>query len=399
MPMCPRQCCRRSTRRETPILSSLVGEASIGRANVEISALADTSADYLRHYLQKAEDGTVRNVPASGYLQANVQTLSRSGTALALPPLKTKEKKKAEKNRVEIRNILFGSPASYPYMTILRRFTFLVLCIFYLVACNAAKKITTIEALGDTPASFTSRFVFPTSGSKAEAYLTRPAGPGPFPLMILLHGHTFESIGGAESVVPEAEAFASDLCYAGLAVSLPGYGATEVPPGTDPKITLNVILDGVSLVKKLPWIDSKRFYLYGFSRGAFFAALLANRLEGIEGIVLHSGAYDLNRFYQETLWFRSMLNPSGEKNPKLISILPEVPTWHSPTLVLHGAKDALVSIQQANLLRDSLEAAKKPYRFVLYPNSGHSLPVEDVRKKATAFLEETSGSACRAGAL
>jgi dipeptidyl aminopeptidase/acylaminoacyl peptidase len=283
----------------------------------------------------------------------------------------------------------------YPYMRILGRFAFPVLCIFYLGACNAAKS-TSIKAIGDIPASVTTRFVFPTSGSKAEAYLTRPAGAGPFPLMILLHGHTFRSIGGAESVVPEAEAFARDLCYAGLAVSLPGYGATEVPPGLDPKITLDVVLDGVSLVKKLPWIDPKRFYIYGFSRGAFFAALLANRLEGIEGIVLHSGAYDLNRFYQETPWFRSMLNPSGEQNPKLISILPEVPTWHAPTLVLHGEKDLLVSVQQANLLRDSLEAARKPYHFVLYPNNGHRLPPEDVRKKATVFLEEKSGSACRA---
>src|SRR5215469_17477473 len=100
------------------------------------------------------------------------------------------------------RKFLFRSSASYPCMNILRRFTFPVLCIFYLVACNAARKIS-IEALSDTPAGSTSRFVFPTSGSSAEAYLTRPAGPGPFPLMILLHGHTFESIGGAESVVPE----------------------------------------------------------------------------------------------------------------------------------------------------------------------------------------------------
>src|SRR5262245_39050873 len=126
-------------------------------------------------------------------------------------------------------------------MKILRRFAFLVLCILYLGACNATKT-TSIKAIADTPANITTRFVFPTSGSTAEAYLTRPAGPGPFPLMILLHGHTFESIGGAESLVPEAEAFASDLCYAGLAVSLPGYGATEVPLGIDPEITLNVVL-------------------------------------------------------------------------------------------------------------------------------------------------------------
>lgn len=273
------------------------------------------------------------------------------------------------------------------------QFIFPILCLFYFVACNTAKTIS-IEALVDTPAGVTSHFLFPTSGSNAEAYLTRPAGPGPFPLMILLHGHTLGSI-GARTMVQEAEAFANDLCYAGLAVSLPGYGATEVPPGTDPKITLNVVLDAASLVMKLPWIDPKRFYLYGFSRGAFFTSLLANRIDGIEGMVLQSGAYDLNRLYQETPWFRSLLNPGGEENPKLISILPEVSTWHAPTLILHGAKDSLVSVQQANLLRDSLETAKIPYRFVLYPDNGHRLPVEDVRKKATAFLEENSGSACR----
>jgi dipeptidyl aminopeptidase/acylaminoacyl peptidase len=121
-------------------------------------------------------------------------------------------------------------------------------------------------------------------------------------------------------------------------------------------------------------------------------------MEGIEGIILHSGAYDLNRFYQDAPWFRSMLNPNGEQNPKLISILPEVSTWHAPTLVLHGGKDLVVSVQQANLLRDSLEAAKKPYQFVLYPDNGHLLPVADVRKKTTAFLKENFGSACRTSA-
>jgi dipeptidyl aminopeptidase/acylaminoacyl peptidase len=271
-------------------------------------------------------------------------------------------------------------------------FIFLMISISCLVACSTAKTVS-VETLGDIPAGATSRFLFPTSGSNAEAYLTRPAGLGPFPLMILLHGETLGFIGG-KSMVTEAEAFASDLCYAGLAISLPGYGATEVRPGIDPKITLDVVMDAVALVKNLSWIDSRRSYLYGFSRGAFFSSLLANRIEGIAGIILHSGAYDLNQFYQETLWFRSMLNPTGEKNPKLISILPEVSRWRAPTLVLHGEEDSIVSVQQAQLLRDSLEAAKKPYRFVLYPHNGHRLPPEDVRKKATAFLAESSGSAC-----
>jgi dipeptidyl aminopeptidase/acylaminoacyl peptidase len=286
-------------------------------------------------------------------------------------------------------------------MTILRTFALLFFVFFILVACNTARRIP-IETLSEIPAGATTRFVFPTSGSNAEAHLIRPTGPGPFPLMILIHGHTFGPMGGAASVVPEAQAFARDLCYAGLAVSLPGYGTTEVPPGADPKITLNVtlnvILDGVSLVKKLPWIDAKRLYLYGYSRGAFFAALLVNRIEEIKGVVLQSGAYELNRFYWDTVWFRPMLNPSGEEDPKLPSILSDVPTWQAPTLVLHGQLDSLVSVEQANLLRDALKATNIPYKLVIYPYYGHVIPREDVEKEAAAFLRETSGSACRADA-
>jgi hypothetical protein len=118
-------------------------------------------------------------------------------------------------------------------MTMLRRFTLALFVFLMLVACNTARRIP-IEALSEIPAGATTRFVFPTSGSNAEAYLIRPTGSGPFPLMILIHGHTFGPMGGAASVVPEAEAFSRNLCYAGLAVSLPGYGTTEVPPRADP---------------------------------------------------------------------------------------------------------------------------------------------------------------------
>ena len=201
---------------------------------------------------------------------------------------------------------------------------------------------------------------------------------------------------GAERILPAAEAFASDLCYASLAVSLPGYGQTEISGGANPEITLRVILDGVSVVTKVDWIDAHRLYLYGFSRGGIFAAELVNRLTDLRGVVLHSGAYDLNRLYHETSypWLRRMLNPYEEANPKLYSVLPEVSKWRAPTLILHGSQDSLIPVDQANLLSESLEAAKKPYQMVLFPNSGHRLPMEQVREKTVSFLKKNSGSAC-----
>ena len=161
-----------------------------------------------------------------------------------------------------------------------------------------------------------------------------------------------------------------------------------MPPGLDPEITLNVVLDAVSLVEKLPWLDSKRFYLYGFSRGAFFASLLANRIEGIKGVVLQSGAYDLNRFYQDTLWFRSMLNPNGEQNPKLVSILPQVPTWRAPTLVLHGGKDLLVSVQQANLLSESWRAPTNPTASFSIPMTAIDYRWKTSEERPPPFLQK-----------
>ena len=78
-------------------------------------------------------------------------------------------------------NICFRSPASYLCMTILGTLAFPFFVFFIVVTCNTATTIP-IEPLSEIPAGATTRFIFPTSGSNDEAYLTRPAGPGPFPL-------------------------------------------------------------------------------------------------------------------------------------------------------------------------------------------------------------------------
>ena len=276
------------------------------------------------------------------------------------------------------------------------RQTAVVLAMGLLLAlgCSAIRTVP-LEDLAQTHGGEVANFFYPTAFGKAEAYLVRPKGQGPFPLMVLLHGHSRRSL-GAEQILPAAEAFASDLCYASLAVSLPGYGETAVSDGANPEITLRVVLDAISVVTKLDWIDPQRLYLYGFSRGGFFAAELVNRIANLRGVVLHSGAYELNRLYRETPypWLRRMLNPDKEPEPKLHSVLSEVSKWQAPTLILHGSQDSLIPVVQAKLLSDSLAAAKKPYQMVLFPESGHRLPMEQVREKAVSFLKKNSGSAC-----
>jgi dipeptidyl aminopeptidase/acylaminoacyl peptidase len=277
-----------------------------------------------------------------------------------------------------------------------RRALLLGIGFLFVVGCVAIRSVPLAE-LRSLPEGATARFAFPVGGGKAEAYLVRPHGPGPFPLMVLLHGHSWGGM-GAKRVLPAADLFARELCFAGLAVSLPGYGDTQIEAGPLAEVTRQVVLDAVATARQLPWIDAKRLYVYGFSRGAVVAAALIKQMDGLKGALLHSGAYDLPQLYRDTssFWLRQMLNPDGEAEPKLHTLLPEVSGWQTSTLILHGARDTLIPVSQATLLRDQLQTFAKPHRLILFPEHGHWLPMREIKDHAIQFLKETGANGCSA---
>ncbi|MGH7771656.1 MAG: alpha/beta hydrolase family protein [Candidatus Binatia bacterium] len=272
-------------------------------------------------------------------------------------------------------------------------FPIVFISLFY--GCNAFQTAP-LQNLEGSPPEAVVQFFYASQGGKAEGYLIRPKGDGPFPLMVLLHGHSWKRE-GATRIIPVAEEFSTELCYASLAISLPGYGMTEIPGDNDNReIIRRVVADGISKVRDLHWVDRKRVMLYGFSRGAVFAATLAGKLQSLQSVVLHSGAYDIGRLYKDTPspWLRRSINPNGESNPHFFSILPEVSNWTAPTLILHGGNDQLVPTNQAYLLRDRLKALGKPHHLVLFPSAGHRLPLNGVREEVLSFLTQHVGSAC-----
>jgi dipeptidyl aminopeptidase/acylaminoacyl peptidase len=239
------------------------------------------------------------------------------------------------------------------------------------------------------------RFFYPSAGGHVEAYLTRPSGEGPFPLVVLLHGHSFVRR-GAEQLLSTVLAFAAADCFATLTISLPGYGSTKLPPGSVVELTHQVVKDGVCAIRQLSWIDQDGLMFFGMSRGAIVAAAMLNEVAGVRGAVLYSGAYDLGVLYRETqsFWVRKILNSQGATNPKLIKLLGEASKWRVPTLILHGARDQVIPVSQALLLSDRLKAAGAPHRVVLYPDHGHFLPRAKIREESLNFLKQTFAAAC-----
>jgi dipeptidyl aminopeptidase/acylaminoacyl peptidase len=265
-----------------------------------------------------------------------------------------------------------------------------------LFACNAVQ-IVPYKELASLEAEQTARFFYPSSSGKVEAYATRPRGAGPFPLVILLHGHSISGR-GAEQVLGTARTIAKELCFASVAISLPGYGSTQVGAGSIEDATRQAVKDGISVARQITWVNQRRLMFYGVSRGAIVAAAMINELQDVSGAVLYSGAYDLARLYRETpsFWVRRLLNPNGDANPKLVSYLGVPSRWHTPTLILHGERDNLIPVNQSLLLRDYLKAAGVPHELVLFPEHGHFLPRLTVREQTVKFLKGTTPSACGA---
>ena len=272
-----------------------------------------------------------------------------------------------------------------------------VLALLFLVGCTGVPELP-FKQLNSLDGELTTRIFYRSAGGNVEAYVARPRGDGPFPLVILLHGHRLVGR-GAQQVLPIAEALAREICFAGLAISLPGYGSTEIPRASIEGITRQVVKDGLSMAKQLKWVDSSHVMFFGVSRGAVVAAAMLNQVEGVSGSVLYSGAYDLDMLYRETssVWVRKLINPNGDANPKLMNLLGEVSSWRAPTLILHGGQDTLIPVNQALLLHDRLKAVGTPHRLVIYPDNGHFLPRQSVREQTLNFLKETAPPACPSG--
>jgi dipeptidyl aminopeptidase/acylaminoacyl peptidase len=263
-----------------------------------------------------------------------------------------------------------------------------------LLSCHTAR-IVSRQQVSSIQEPQTVRFFYPSAGGNIEAYMIRPDGEGPFPLVILLHGHSFVGR-GADQVLSTAQTFAREICFAGLAISLPGYGSSEAVNGSVENSTRQVIKDGIAVAKQLQWVNQSHLFLFGVSRGAIIAAAMLNDVEGINGAVLYSGAYDLSGLYRDTpsFWVRKILNPKGDANPKLLNLLSDGAKWTVPTLILHGERDQVIPVNQAKMLGDRLRSAGVYHQLVIYPDHGHFLPRTNVRERSMDFMKRFAAARC-----
>jgi carboxymethylenebutenolidase len=204
------------------------------------------------------------------------------------------------------------------------------------------------------------------SGSRPirlDAYLPEVEG-GPFPAVIALYG----SGGGIEGMREPA----SMLAAQGFAVYVLHYfDRTETVNADKPTIFRNfpawmkTLWDAVSFVEKQPGADPNRIALLGFSLGAYLALSNAAIDGRVKAVVEFFGGLP-----KEMKMFMRRL---------------------CPVLILHGAEDTTVPVEEAYHLQSVLEKKAIPYEIQIYEGAGHGFDSEvwrDAGPRSLRFLQK-----------
>jgi len=157
-------------------------------------------------------------------------------------------------------------------------------------------------------------------------------------------------------------------------------------------LELSDLEDGVKWLTSQPWVDPSRVLLNGWSFGGYMTsyALTHSTLwkAGIAGGTV-SDWHDYDSVYTERYMLMPQNNVDGYQHsaPRFAAA-----NLHGNLLLLHGAMDDNVHVQNTIQFAYELQKSQKLFRMMLFPKSRHGvtdpLLVSDMRRLMLQFIEE-----------
>ena len=231
------------------------------------------------------------------------------------------------------------------------------------------------------------KYDYMSMGLSVEAVSFRPVGRGPFPGVLLIPGYQRTAL----DLIPLGVTLAREG-FAAAAVTQPGFGRSQGKPDYVGPNTIKVLTEGFRRLEREPYVDARKMGIYGYSRGAMAASLMAVQLDDVRAAVFGAGVYDFRRAYDEIKFEGIRMNMELETGmtPEAVrerSSILGMKNLKCPVLILHGEKDENVPVSQALLLRDRLTALKKEYEIKLFPDRPHNIGAQEVTAYTLDFFK------------
>lgn len=233
------------------------------------------------------------------------------------------------------------------------------------------------------------KYDYTVGSDTVEAIAFRPVADGKYPAIVLIPGYSRT----ARDYIPMGLRMARDgfVC---VALTQRGFGkSTGQPDFVGPK-TLAGLQAGFERFRNEPYVDVTRMGLFGYSRGALAASLLACRLtdHGLRGAVFASGIYDFKKAYSDIPLEgirANMKQEAGLSEPAIAerTAVTQMKNLPCPVLILHGEKDENAPVNQAYLLRDRLRELKKEFELKTFPDRDHDLGRQNLNDATLAFFK------------
>lgn len=228
---------------------------------------------------------------------------------------------------------------------------------------------------------------------RVEVFWTNPPGQGRWPAVLFIHGHQEQIRNGGEAYVRTGRlGILARHGYLAASISQPGYGNSDGPPDYCGPFTQDAVLTAIGFLRNHPSVDPNKIALFGYSRGAIVASMVATRDPKIAAVVLGAGAYDFFTWYPTPMRGIDanirLEAGTSEEAFRARSAIYHVEKIKAPALLLHGAADERISVRQAEVFAEKLKANGVAVKLKIFPNAGHSIPVDEQYREIFPFLEQ-----------